>query len=176
MRDAGVAEEGLESSQGYKTMQAAVEITVDKSDICREIMSELTDWFSEPEVIEACAAAVEALPMFACVDGNRISGFVAMRSHPPDAMEILVIATRTAYHRSGVGRRLLAAAEDCARASGCRILTVKTLAYRGKTEPQYDATRAFYDRNGFIRAEVFPTLWHEDHPCLFFVKPLPAIP
>lgn len=156
-------------------MQDAIEITENKGAICRDIMSELSDWFTEPDVIEACAQAIESLPMFGCVSGNSVAGFVAMQSHPPDAMEILVIATRREYHRSGVGKCLLTAAERFAGASGCRLLTVKTLAPRGKDEPQYDATRAFYDRNGFIRAEIFPTLWHEDHPCLFFVKPLEAI-
>ncbi|ACM29552.1 GNAT family N-acetyltransferase [Agrobacterium sp. SHOUNA12C] len=175
MYDAGVSGSGFSPSDERSQIQDAIEITSDKGNICREIMSELTEWFSEPDVIETCAEAIESLPMFGCVDNNRIAGFVAMRSHPPDAMEILVIATRRAYHRSGVGKRLLAAAEDCARSAGCKILTVKTLAPRGKDEPQYDATRAFYDRNGFIRAEIFPTLWHEDHPCLFFVKPLEAI-
>ena len=155
-------------------MQEAIEITESKSDICRAIMSELTDWFTEPEVIEACAEAVETLPMFGCLDEGTVTGFVAVQTHPPAAMEILVIATRRQQHGSGVGKRLLAAAERFARSAGCKLLTVKTLAPRGKDEPQYDATRAFYDRNGFIRAEVFPTLWHEDHPCLFFVKPLTA--
>ncbi len=163
------------SSGTREQIPDAIEITTDKGDICREIMSELSEWFSDPDVIEACAEAIESLPMFGCVYENRVAGFVAMQSHPPDAMEILVIATRHPYHRSGVGRLLLAAAEDCARSAGCRILTVKTLAPRGRDEPQYDATRAFYDRNGFIRAEIFPTLWHEDHPCLFFVKSLEAI-
>lgn len=153
-------------------MQEAVEITKSKGDICRTIMSELTDWFTEPDVIEACAEAVETLPMFGCLDEGTVVGFVAIQAHPPAAMEIAVIATRQQYHRSGVGRRLLAAAERYARSADYKLLTVKTLAPRGKDEPQYDATRAFYDRNGFIRAEVFPTLWQEGHPCLFFVKPL----
>ncbi|OAP37239.1 hypothetical protein ATC00_25845 [Sinorhizobium americanum] len=34
----------------------------------------------------------------------------------------------------------------------------------GKDEQQYEATRNFYCRNGFIPAEIFPTLWHEEHP------------
>lgn len=175
MWDAAVSGSGSAPSDKHGQMSDAMEITTDKGNICREIMSELTEWFSEPGVIEACAEAIESQPMFGCVDRNKVAGFVAMRSHPPDAMEILVIATRRAYHRSGVGKRLLVAAENCARTAGCKILTVKTLAPRGKDEPQYDATRAFYDRNGFIRAEIFPTLWGEDHPCLFFVKPLEAI-
>jgi GNAT superfamily N-acetyltransferase len=156
-------------------MQEAVEITESKGTICRDIMSELSDWFTEPNVIEACADAVETLPMFGCVEADTIAGFVALRTHPPAAMEILVIATRRRYHRSGVGKTLLAAAEAFARSSGCKLLTVKTLAPRGRHEPQYEKTRAFYDRNGFIRAEIFPTLWGEGDPCLFFIKPLDSI-
>ncbi|NKC05153.1 GNAT family N-acetyltransferase [Brucella haematophila] len=155
-------------------MHDAIEIVENKGQICRDIMSELSDWFNEPAVIEACAEAVEELPMFGCKDGDDIVGFVALKQHPPSAMEILVIASRRSHHRAGIGKRLLAAAEHVAREANCQLLTVKTLAPRGKDEPQYDATRAFYDRSGFIRAETFPTLWHEDHPCLFFVKPLNA--
>ncbi|MGV1760729.1 GNAT family N-acetyltransferase [Rhizobium sp. P44RR-XXIV] len=156
-------------------MQEAVEITECKGEICRDIMSELTDWFTEPAVIDACAHAVETLPMFGCIEKDNVAGFVAVRPHPPSAMEILVIATRRRYHGGGIGKRLLTAAERFARSADCKLLTVKTLAPRGRNEPQYDATRTFYDRNGFIRAEIFPTLWQEDNPCLFFVKPLMAM-
>lgn len=148
-------------------MLAITELTANKGEICRDIMSELSDWFTEPAVIDACAAAAETLPMFGCLDGDTVAGFVMLKPHLPDTVEIVAIGTRRAYHRQGAGRLLLSAAEDLARKAGCRLVTVKTLAPRGRHEPQYDATRAFYDRNGFIRAEVFPTLWHEDHPCLF---------
>ncbi|MGG6894982.1 MULTISPECIES: GNAT family N-acetyltransferase [Rhizobium] len=155
-------------------MLEAIEITESRGEICRAVMSELTDWFTDRAVVDACAEAAETLPMFACVEAGTIAGFVSMQARTPSAMEILVIATRRRYHRSGVGKRLLAAAERFARAADCKLLTVKTLAPRGKDEPQYEATRAFYDRNGFIRAEVFPTLWSKGNPCLFFVKPLTA--
>jgi GNAT superfamily N-acetyltransferase len=153
-------------------MESAIEIVEDKGKICREIMSDLSDWFSVPEVIDACAEAVETLPMFGCRVKEQVIGFVSLKQHPPSAMEILVIAARRSHHRGGVGKALLTAAEQAARKANCRLLTVKTLAPRDRDEPHYDATRAFYDDNGFIRAEVFPTLWHEDHPCLFLVKPL----
>ncbi len=156
-------------------MRETIEITESKGAICRDIMSELTDWFADPDVIEACAGAVESLPMFGCVEADTVAGFVALRAHPPSAMEILVIATRRRHHRSGIGKRLLAAAENFARSANCQLLTVKTLAPRGLEEPQYEKTRAFYDGNGFIRAEIFPTLWREGDRCLFFVKPLTSI-
>lgn len=76
------------------------------------------------------------------------------------------------YIEDDAGRHLLAEAEKFSRSAGARLLTVKTPAPRGRDEPQFEATRNFYDRNGFIHEEVFPILWHEDHPCLFLVKPL----
>ena len=150
----------------------AIELLSGKASVCREVMSELSDWFSEPAVIEACAEAVESLPVLACMHDGAVAGFVALKEHPPAATEILVIASRRQFHGNGTGTALVRAAERFARGRGSRLLTVKTLAPRGREEPQYEATRAFYYRNGFIAAEIFPTLWHEEHPCLFLVKPL----
>ncbi len=155
-----------------RTVAEHLDVSHGKATICREIMTELSDWFTEPAVIEACAEAAEALPMFACMDEGKVAGFVVLKEHPPAATEILVIASRLQYHSRGVGKVLLGAAERFARSHDCRLLTVKTLAPRGRDEPQFEATRAFYLRNGFIPAEIFPTLWHEEHPCLFLVKPL----
>lgn len=143
-----------------------------KSDLCTEIMSDLPEWFEEPEGITACAKAVTTLPVLASTSDGTCIGFIALKYHPPAAAEIFVIATKKARHGQGIGRSLLKAAEAHIRESGYSLLTVKTLAPRGKDEPHLDATREFYARNGFLKAEVFPTLWAETHPCLFLVKPL----
>ncbi|MGO4450287.1 GNAT family N-acetyltransferase [Phyllobacterium sp. TAF24] len=143
-----------------------------KSTLCTEIMSGLPEWFEEPAGISACAKLVMDLPVLASVEQDICNGFIALKYHPPAAAEIFVIATRKQCHGRGIGRSLLQAAEEHARQSGCSLLTVKTLAPRGKHEPHLDDTRAFYDRNGFLKAEIFPTLWAEGHPCLFMVKPL----
>jgi GNAT superfamily N-acetyltransferase len=144
----------------------------EKSALCSEIMSGLPEWFEEPDGISACSELVADMPVLADVDQGNCTGFVALKYHPPATAEIFVIATRKECHGRGIGRSLLKAAEAHARQSGCSLLTIKTLAPRGKDEPHLDSTRAFYDRNGFLKAEVFPTLWAEGHPCLFLVKPL----
>ncbi|MBB4293148.1 GNAT superfamily N-acetyltransferase [Rhizobium leguminosarum] len=153
-------------------MGRTVEILTGKAELCRSIMGALPDWFSEPEVIEASAAAVEDLPVFGYVEADVVTALMALKPHLPGAVEIALIATRPEYHGRGAGRHLLDEAERFGHQSGARLLTVKTLAPRDRDEPQFEATRRFYDRNGFVRAEVFATLWHEDHPCLFMVKPL----
>ncbi|OWO92230.1 GNAT family N-acetyltransferase [Rhizobium esperanzae] len=153
-------------------MGRTVEILSGKAELCRSIMGALPDWFSEPEVIEASAEAVEELPVFGYIEADVVTAMIALKPHLPDAIEIALIATRPDYHGRGAGRHLVDAAERFAHKSGARLLTVKTLAPRGRDEPQFEATRRFYDRAGFVRAEVFAKLWHEDHPCLFMVKPL----
>ena len=40
--------------------------------------------------------------------------------------------------------------------------------------PEYDRTIAFYEGMGFLRLEVFPTLWDERNTCLVLVKALGA--
>ncbi|MBA8880296.1 GNAT family N-acetyltransferase [Phyllobacterium myrsinacearum] len=144
----------------------------EKSALCTEIMSGLPEWFEEPAGITACSNLVADMPVLADMDQGSCSGFVALKYHPPAAAEIFVIATRRECHGRGIGSSLLKAAEAHARRTGCSLLTIKTLAPRGKDEPHLDNTRAFYDRNGFLKAEIFPTLWAEGHPCLFLVKPL----
>ncbi|WP_334545589.1 GNAT family N-acetyltransferase [Rhizobium leguminosarum] len=153
-------------------MGRTVEILTGKAELCRSIMGALPDWFSEPEVIEASAQAIEDLPVFGYVEADVVTALMALKPHPPGAVEIALIATRPEHHGRGAGRHLIDAAERFGHESGARLLTVKTLAPRDRDEPQFEATRRFYDRNGFVRAEVFAKLWHEDHPCLFMVKPL----
>lgn len=152
-------------------MGRTIAILEGKARICRAIMGALPEWF-EPSVVDASAAALKDLPVYGYLEGKDMIALIALKQHQSDAVEIALIATRPEYHGRGAGRQLIAAAEIFARTTGARLLTVKTLAPRGRDEPLFEATRRFYEKNGFIRAEIFPTLWHEDHPCLFMVKPL----
>ncbi|TAU80870.1 GNAT family N-acetyltransferase (plasmid) [Rhizobium leguminosarum] len=108
---------------------------------------------------------LHALPVFGFVEADVVTALMALEPDPPGAVEIALIAKRPEHHRRGAGRHLIVAAERFGHESGARPLTVKTLAPRDRDEPQFEA-------NGFVRAEVFAKLWHEDHPCLFMVKPL----
>ena len=73
------------------------------------------------------------------------------------------------YHRQGLGRRLIDAAEQYCRTNGYVYLTVKTLDASAGYEP-YGRTRAFYRAMGFIPLEVLPMFWDKDNPCLFLAK------
>ncbi|HBF29906.1 GNAT family N-acetyltransferase [Rhizobium sp.] len=152
-------------------MGRTVAIDDAKEDACRSIMETLPDWF-EPDVVEATVCALTDLKVYGYVADGNLVAVMALKLHLPDAIEIALIATRPDYHGRGAGRQLIATAEDFAKVTGAKLMTVKTLAPRGRDEPLFEATRRFYDKNGFYQAEVFPTLWSEDHPCLFMVKVL----
>ncbi|MCQ1800404.1 GNAT family N-acetyltransferase, partial [Neorhizobium galegae] len=120
-------------------MGKTIEILTGKAELCRSIMGALPDWFSEPEVIEASARAIEDLPVFGYVEADVVTALMALKRHPPGAVEIALIATRPEHHGRGAGRHLIDAAERFGLETGARLLTVKTLAPRGLDEPQFEA-------------------------------------
>ena len=73
-----------------------------------------------------------------------------------------------AHQGQGLGRQLMAAAEDYAISRGYHYLQVKTVA-PGHYEA-YDATNAFYQACGYEAIEIFPDLWDEWNPCLLRLK------
>lgn len=150
-----------------------VELDGGKSEICREILESLPDWFGIPEAVDDYTAAVEGMPMLAGRVDGRVVGFLSLKFHTAAAAEAFVLAVRRDWHRRGVGRALFAAAEKLAAMRGVKFLTVKTVA--SGDDPHYGATRLFYQSIGFLPIEIFPTLWDERDPCLLMLKPLGAI-
>ncbi|MFC1996619.1 GNAT family N-acetyltransferase [Chloroflexota bacterium] len=73
------------------------------------------------------------------------------------------------YHRQGVGREILFAAEYYLRDQGVLYLHVKTLS-DSHPDPGYAKTRAFYLAMGFTPLEEIKTLWDEANPALLLVK------
>jgi len=52
-----------------------------------------------------------------------------------------------------------------------RLLQVKTFGPSGESQ-EYERTRAFYERMGFLALEERTDIWDADNPCLISVKPL----
>ena len=145
-----------------------VEDPDEKAEVTRKVMHALPAWFSPPEDIEKKAGTHRDFPFFAAYDGAAV-GFIALKIHNAFTADIYVIGVLEGYHRRGVGRRIILAAEKYCLANGFVYLIVKTLDASAVYEP-YDKTRAFYRAMGFIPLEVFPTLWDADNPCLFLAK------
>lgn len=151
------------------------EISTEKNKVCEDILKSLPDWFGIESAIIAYVNAVHSMPMLAAKSKNRIVGFLALQTHFSETAEIHVMGVLPEYHRQGVGRLLIQAAQNYLVARSYRLLSVKTLS-ASRPNPEYDRTRQFYLNVGFFPVEEFKTLWNDNNPCLFLVKPLPKIP
>ncbi|WP_225767738.1 GNAT family N-acetyltransferase [Inquilinus sp. Marseille-Q2685] len=143
-----------------------------RDEICRAIVEDLPEWFGIPAAREAYITAATALPMLACIapDGSAL-GFASVQVLTAAAAEIHVLGVRRDWHRCGIDRALVDAADRFAAGQGCRYLTVKTLS-PARPGPAYEATRRFYDAVGFVPIEELPMLWGPDNPCLLMLRPV----
>ena len=148
-----------------------IELRAGKGILCRRLLESLPEWFGIPAAIDDYVAAAETLPVLAAVADGAEIGLVTLKFHTEAAVELYVMAVSPDWHRRGVGRALITAAERMARSHGARFMTVKTLA-PAHPDPHYARTRQFYASVGFVPIEVFPTLWGEHNPCLLMLKPL----
>lgn len=142
---------------------------LEQSAVCDAVLRALPNWFGIEEAIQHYTAEVAALPTWLARAGDEAVGFLSIKQHSSAAAEIYVMGILTAYHRQGLGRRLVAAAEDRLRAAGVTFLQVKTLS-PAHPDPFYARTRQFYQSVGFQPLEEFPTLWGEANPCLLLIK------
>lgn len=139
---------------------------------CEAIGRALLGWFGIEEGLEEMRLAAERGPGFvALTTADAVTGFLTVDRHFPESWDISWMAVHPAHHRRGIGRRLIDALVEDARAHEVRLLQVKTLADVHPSQ-EYAETRAFYRSLGFIRLEVFPDLWGPANPCLVLVMPL----
>jgi len=138
-----------------------------RSELCREILRALPDWFGIEEAVDAYVRDGAGLPTIAA--GR--DGFLALKQHTDAAAEIYVMGVRPESHRRGLGTALLEAAEAFLHEREVEYLQVKTL---GPSDPDkgYAATRSFYAARGFRPLEELTAIWGEANPCLIMVKQL----
>ena len=140
-----------------------------KAEICKKVLRDLPNWFGiEKATLEYIEKAQDA-PFFAAFYEEDPIGFVYLYAHNEFSVEVYCMGVMEQYHRSGIERMLINAAEQYCREKGAKYLTVKTLADMHPDEG-YKKTRQFYLAMGFIPLEVFDDLWGKENPCLFLVK------
>ena len=144
-----------------------VEDPAARSELCRELLAVLPDWFGIPQAVDDYVRNVAELPTFAV----ERDGFVALKLHGEAAAEVYVMGVRPEYHRRGVGAALLDVAEAYLREQGVEYLQVKTLG-PSRPDEHYARTRRFYESRGFVPLEELTAIWGEENPCLIMVKRL----
>ena len=139
-----------------------------KKHIATQVLHDLHEWFGMPEATARYIEHSQEMPFFAIHVKDQPIGFAALKETSPQTAEIYCMGIMKPYHRMGYGKALFAAFEQYAMQKGYQFIQVKTVE-QGKYDV-YDQTNAFYRALGFHALEVFPTLWHERHPCQVFVK------
>ena len=141
-------------------------IQLERGEDCfvRPILEALPQWFGIEAARETYIAKARQLPTMLCRYDGREVGFLSLKTRTPSAMEVVVLGVLPAYHRRGIGRALMGAAEDYAKRADINVLTVKTLSAR-HSDRTYGMTRAFYRAVGFLAIEELPDHWGPANPC-----------
>jgi len=137
------------------------------------LLRDLPEWFGIEHSLLAYIEDARELPTYVVRDmeAGSVVGVLLVRQHFSAAAEVHLMAVDRAWHRRGVGRALLGAAEADLRKGRVRFLQVKTLS-GSRADENYDRTRKFYLAQGFTPLEEFPDLWDPGNPCLQLVKAL----
>lgn len=98
-------------------------------------------WNDPGQDIDFCIGSKEASLLVAELDGTVIGS--AMVGHDGHRGWVYYLAAAPAQQRGGLGRRLMQAAEDWARARGVPKLMLMV-------RPENERVRAFYERLGYI--------------------------
>lgn len=133
------------------------------------IIRGLPDYFTEdvPEKVERDAASHEA---WVLTDSGVVAGFAIVAWKSPGGAEILWIAVDAARRGRGYGTKLLGHVLDQLATAGVSVVVAKTLDRSSGYRP-YEATRAFWERNGFIHVDTIDPLpgWQPGNPAAIYV-------
>ena len=133
------------------------------------IIRSLPDYFTDdvPAKAERDATSHEA---WVLTDSGAIMGFAVAARKSAGGAEILWIAIDAARRGRGHGTRLLGHVLDHLATTGISLVEAKTLDRSSGYRP-YEATRAFWERNGFVQVDTIDPLpgWQPGNPAAIYV-------
>jgi GNAT superfamily N-acetyltransferase len=136
------------------------------------IIRGLPDYFTDdvPEKATRDAARDEA---WVLTDSGTVVGIAIAARKSPGGAEILWLAVAAARRGRGHGTRLLGHVLDHLAAEGISVVEAKTLDRSSGYTP-YKATRAFWERNGFVHIDTIDPLpdWPPGNPAAIYVAAL----
>jgi GNAT superfamily N-acetyltransferase len=136
------------------------------------IVRALPDYFTEdvPAKVEGDSARHGG---WVLDDSGTIAGFTVVERKSAAAAEILWMAVDRARRGRGHGTMLVNGVLDALAADGVRVVEAKTLDGSSDYLP-YQATRAFWERRGFVRIDAIDPLpgWPPGNPAAIYVAAL----
>ena len=136
------------------------------------IIRGLPDYFTPdvPAKVERDAARHQA---WVLIDAGTVAGMAVVAGKSPGGAEILWFAIGAARRGRGHGTRLLGHVLDHLAAAGISVVAAKTLDRSSGYRP-YEATRAFWERNGFVHIDTIDPLpdWPPGNPAAIYVAAL----
>jgi GNAT superfamily N-acetyltransferase len=136
------------------------------------IIRGLPDYFTDdvPGKAERDATSHEA---WVITDAGTVAGFAIAARRPPAGAEILWMAVDAARRGRGHGTTLLGYVLEYLAAAGISVVEAKTLDRSSGYRP-YGATRAFWERNGFVHIDTIDPLpgWQPGNPAAIYVVAL----
>jgi GNAT superfamily N-acetyltransferase len=136
------------------------------------IVRRLPDYFTDdvPGHVEHAAARHDG---WVVVDAGTVAGFALAERKSPASAEISWMAVDPPRRRLGLGTLLLNHVLAELDADAVRVVEVKTLDRSSGYQP-YEATRAFWERNGFVHVDTIDPLpgWPPGNPAAIYVAAL----
>jgi ribosomal protein S18 acetylase RimI-like enzyme len=138
------------------------------------IIRGLPDYFTDDVPAQAERDAVQH-EAWAITDSGAVAGFAIAARKSPGGAEILWIAVDATQRGRGHGTRLLSHVLDQLAATGVSVVAAKTLDRSSGYRP-YEATWAFWERNGFVQVDTIDPLpgWQPGNPAAIYVAAVRA--
>jgi GNAT superfamily N-acetyltransferase len=136
------------------------------------IVRDLPDYFTDdvPAEVERDAAEHGG---WVLAESGQVTGFAVAARKRPGAAEILWLAIRAGQRGLGHGTVLLDRVLSELAGEGVSIVEVKTFD-RSAGYPPYEATRAFWERRGFVQVDTIDPLpgWQPGNPAAIYIAAL----
>jgi GNAT superfamily N-acetyltransferase len=136
------------------------------------IVGGLPDYFTSdvPGQVERDIAGHDG---WVLTDSGAVAGFAVAARRSPGGAEILWMAVDPARRGHGLGTVLLERVLSELAAGGVSVVEAKTLDRSAGYQP-YEATRAFWERRGFIQVDTIDPLpgWQPGNPAAIYIAAL----
>lgn len=141
-----------------------------KREIQQRLTALLPEWFGLAESNLHYASQAEILAGYVARVAAEPKGLLLLKLHCCISAEIYWMGVDPTCHRCGIGRALVDAACEAARANGAKFLFVATLHPSKSYEP-YQRTRRFYEamRFHYVLEEQFP---RDGNPLAYYMRQL----